>query len=160
MRVRVRTAHRRALVLKDLHVSKLVRRWVDLSVGVGRDGLQDLGCLGVKRMRRGEMAGVEACPSLNHGEDLRGCHVGEGDVVLGGEGEDIAPARDGLRLEEKGGDVITADGRLVGLLLFLDGAVVIDEGKGVLVVGVGVPLRPFVARAKVALGGIRRRCAR
>lgn len=36
-------------------------------------------------------------------------------------------------------------------LLFFDGAVVVNEDKGVFVLGVGVALGAFVARAQVAL---------
>lgn len=76
--------------------------------------------------------------------------------MLGGEGEHVAPARGGLRLQEERGDVIVtvAGGvllRVVFLLFLLDGAVVVDEGECVFVVRVGVALGALVAGAEVAL---------
>jgi hypothetical protein len=79
--------------------------------------------------------------------------------VLGGEGQDVAPAGDGLGLQEERGDVIFLRLRRVILLLFLDSAVVVDKGEGVLVVGVAVPLGTLVSGTEVALewmSGIRR----
>lgn len=40
---------------------------------------------------------------------------------------------------------------MVFLLVFLDGAVVVDEGEGAFVVGVAVTLGALVARTEVAL---------
>ena len=103
------------------------------------------------------MAGVDARPGLDHGYDLGRAHVRQSGVVLGGEGEHVAPAGGGLRLQEERGNVIVAvtSGvlpRVVLLLFLFDGAVVVDEGECVFVVRVGVALGALVAGAKVALG--------
>jgi hypothetical protein len=71
--------------------------------------------------------------------------------VLGREGEHIAAAGDGLGAQQQRSDVIFVGVRVVVLLLLLDGAVVVDEGEGVLVLRVAVSLGSLIAGAEVAL---------
>lgn len=99
------------------------------------------------------MAGVDACPGLDDRHNLGSAHVRQSGVVFVGEGEHVATACGGLRLQEERGDVIVRGGlrRVVFLLFFLDGAVVVDKGEGVFVMRVGVALGALVAGAKVAL---------
>ena len=156
MWVRVGAAHGRALVLEDLHVPQLLLGGDDFAVRVGRDLSQCPGRGVLERVGRRKVVGVDACPGVDYRHDLGGAHVRESGVVLGGEGEHVAPARGGLRLEEEGGDVIfvVSGGslrRMVFLLFFLHGAVVVDEGECVFVVRVGVALGALVAGAEVAL---------
>lgn len=72
-------------------------------------------------------------------------------MVLRGEGEDVAPAGDGLGLEQEGGNVILLGLGVILLLLLLDGAVVVDKGEGVLILRVAVALRALITGAQVAL---------
>lgn len=73
--------------------------------------------------------------------------------MLGAKSQDVALARDGLGAEEEGGEVIGAGGlgRVVLGLLFFDGAVVVDEDEGAVVLGVGVALGSRVAGTKITL---------
>ena len=151
VRVRVGAAHGGALVLEDLHVPQLTLGRIDLAVGVGGKAGQDLVCLRLERVRGRQVAGVDAGPGLDDGQDLGSGHVGQGEVVLGREGEHVAPAGDGLGLEQEGGDVIFAGLGGVLLLLLLHGAVVVDKGEGVFVLRVAVSLSALVPRAQVAL---------
>lgn len=47
------------------------------------------------------MRGVNVCPGVDYGDDFGGRQVGEGLVVGGGEGEDVAFADDGFGAEEE-----------------------------------------------------------
>lgn len=96
------------------------------------------------------MRGIDARPGSNNWQDLGGGHVGQGNVVPGREGQDVATARHRLCLEKKRGKVIVFDLGYVGLLLFLDCAVVVYENEGVFVLRVAVALGTLVARAEVA----------
>ncbi len=51
------------------------------------------------------MGRVDGGPGFHHGEDLSGGHVGEGDVVMVGEGEDVTFSGDGGGAEEERGEV-------------------------------------------------------
>ena len=93
------------------------------------------------------MAGVNARPGLDDGQDLGGRHVGKRDVMLGGECEDITPAGDGLSPQEEGGNVIFVSLGIVFLLLLLHRAIVVDKGEGILVLRVAVSLRTLIAGA-------------
>ncbi len=76
VRVRVRAAHGGALVLEDLHVPQLALGRVDLAVGVGGKADQDLVCLRLERVGARQVAGVDAGPGLDDGQNLGGGHVG------------------------------------------------------------------------------------
>lgn len=71
--------------------------------------------------------------------------------MLRREGQDIAFASDGLGLEEEGCYIVLRGVRLVFLLLFFDGAIVIDENESVLILRVRITLRAFIAGAEIAL---------
>ena len=103
VRVRVRAAHGGALVLEDLHVAQLRGRARDGRVR-GRGGGQ-AGQAG-ERVRGREVLGVDAGPGLDDGDDLGRGHVGERQVVLGGEGEDVTDARGGLGLQERRREIL------------------------------------------------------
>lgn len=158
VRMRVRAAHGRALVLKDLHVPKLLLfRGLDFAVWVRRNRAERARGGVPERMRGRQVAGIDTRPSLDHGYDLGGAHVRQSGVVLGGEGEHVAPACGGLRLQEERGNVIVAVTggvllRVVLLLFLFDGAVVVDEGECVFVMRVGIALGALVTGAEVALG--------
>ena len=96
--VRIRASHGGALVLEDLHVSVLVPR--DGCV-VAREGQLELLDAGVEGVGGGDVVGVDARPVLDDGENLGAGHVGKGEVVLGGEGEDVADALYTFSPEEK-----------------------------------------------------------
>jgi len=96
------------------------------------------------------MGRVDACPGLDDGEDLGGVEVGEGEVVRGGEGQDVAFPRHGLGAQQCGRQVLSRGGFVLGLLLF-DGAVVVDEDKGAVIFWVLVALGSFVAWAEITL---------
>lgn len=100
------------------------------------------------------MVGVDASPVLDDGEDILGRHVGEGDVVLGRKGQDVADALDALCSQEQGFDIICIAARahvlIIGLLL-LHGAVVVDKRKRLFVLRVGVPRGAGVSRTQIAL---------
>ncbi len=149
--VRVRAAHRRSLVLEDLHVSQLLLRYIDLAIRVDRYRLQRLRSLGCQGMSRRHVLGVDARPGLDHGQDLGRGHVGEGDIVLCRERKDIALAGDSSGLEEEGGGIVARGLGLVVLLLRLHRAVVVDEGEGGFVLGVRIALCALVPGAEVAL---------
>lgn len=51
------------------------------------------------------MGSVDLCPCLDHGEDLCGSEVGEGEVVGGREGQDVTFAFYRLGAEKDGGEV-------------------------------------------------------
>lgn len=55
-----------------------------------------------ERRVRVYMGGVEFGPGFDDGEDVGGGHVGEGEVVFGGEGDDIALARGALCSKQSG----------------------------------------------------------
>ena len=97
------------------------------------------------------MSGVEFRPGFYHGENRCGGHVGEGEVVVGREGYDVAFSCRTLCTKEAGGERAIL-GRLVvvGLLLFHSGEIV-DEDEGAVVVRVDIALGSFVAGAEVAL---------
>ena len=97
------------------------------------------------------MGGVEFCPRFYHGEDGCGGHVGEGEVVVGREGYDIAFACRTLGAQEAGGERAILGGLVVMGLLLFDSGEVVDEDKGAVVVGVDVALGSLVAGAEVAL---------
>jgi hypothetical protein len=147
--VRVGAAHGSALVLEDLHVAQLLLRRGKLSLR-GQRGEVQSGSGGGERAGGGEVGGVGGGPDLDDGDDLLGGHVGEGLVVLGREGEDVAAAGGRLGAEEGRGQVGGLGGDIFSLLL-LDGTVVVDEDEGVLVVGVVVAAGARVAGAEVAL---------
>ena len=46
------------------------------------------------------MIGVDACPVFNDRNNFLRSHIGEGDMMLGRESEDVADALDTLSLEE------------------------------------------------------------
>lgn len=119
------------------------------------------------------MGGVDVCPDVDDRGDLLRRHVGKRDVVLLGKGEDVAFACGGLGTEKRRCEVWSRKShvslathepglltiafifRLVLGLVFLDGAVVVDEDQGVLVIRIGVTGRASVAGAKVALEDVR-----
>lgn len=119
------------------------------------DSGEDIGGLAIERVGGGEVGGVDTSPCVNYGDNFLRGHISEGGVVFGGESEDVAPAGDGTGLEEEGGNIVLVGFRMVVLLGFLDGGVVIDKGEGVFVGGVAVSLGTFVAGAEVALGVVR-----
>lgn len=104
VRVRVRASHGRALVLKDLHKAQLVAGRRHSARGRRRGQLESGGDLG-EGVRGGEVGGVDVRPDVDHGSDLFGRHVCEGNMVLLGEGEDVAFAGGSLSLEEGCGEV-------------------------------------------------------
>lgn len=97
--VGVRAAHGGALVLEDLHVAVFVLG--DGGVLGSQGEVELLGELG-ERAAGGEVVGVDAGPVLYDGEDVLAGQVGQRQVVLGGEGEDVADALDTLGLQEPG----------------------------------------------------------
>ena len=112
VRMRVRAPHRCALVLEDLHVPVLrvgFRDAVGLMAfgGEGRRG----GDAREGRVGR-QVRGVDLCPGVDDGQDLRGGEVGQGEVVRRGEGYHVAFAGDGFRAEEAGRE--TCGGNLEG----------------------------------------------
>lgn len=96
------------------------------------------------------MGGVDFAPHLDDREDLRGSQVGEGEVVLGGEGEDVAFPCYWFGAEEEGCEVAFLCFWVVLGLGFLDGAVVIHEYEGVFVVRVLIALGALILWAEVA----------
>lgn len=77
VRVRVRAAHGRALVLEDLHVAELLRRRRGQAFGRGGSHqgerlLRD----GGERVRGRQVRGVDPRPCRDDRQDLRGGHVG------------------------------------------------------------------------------------
>lgn len=148
MWVRIRAAHGRALVLEDLHVPQLLFGLLDLVLGRGlflQKG--ELGSYSGEGAGRGKVGGVDARPCLDNGQNFGGAHVGKSGRMLGAEGQNVALARDGLSAKKEGGEIIGAGRlrRMVLGLLFFDGAVVVDEDEGVLVLGIGFALRPWVS---------------
>lgn len=95
VRVRVRAAHRSALVLEDLHVPVLLLGLGQ--VGSGRVGGQSggRGDGGQRRLGR-KVRRIELGPGVDDGGDFCGRQIGQGEVVGCGEGEDVAFSGDGF----------------------------------------------------------------
>lgn len=102
------------------------------------------------------MGRIDVGPGVDDGADLDGFEVGEGEVVGRREGQDVAFACHGLGSEEVHGEGVCGGmfGMILGLL-FLDGAVVVDEYKGAGIGRVGVALGALIARTEVALCSVR-----
>lgn len=96
--VRIRAAHGGALVFEYLHVAVLVLG--DRGV-FPREGQVELVRDRRERVRGRQVVGIDARPVLNGGQDVGAGHVGERQVVLWRECEDVADALDALSAEEK-----------------------------------------------------------
>ena len=82
------------------------------------------------------MCYVNVRPGLYYGNDLSRRHVGKGEVVIGGEANDITLSSHGFGAEQSRSErsVLVVWGVL--LLLFHDGTVVVDEHECVVELGV------------------------
>ena len=149
--VRVGTAHGGALVFKDLHVAVLGIWLGDIRSRGGRQRgrLEVLG----KRGLRIKVDRVDARPGVDYGQDLARVEVGESDIVRGRESEDVALAGDGLSTEERSQTMVLGGWRRVFCLLFLDGAVVVDEDERLLVFWIRIALGSLITGTEVALAG-------
>lgn len=99
VRMGVGAAHGSTLVLEDLHVPVLL-------LGLGETGVRcsglDVGrgrILSQWRLGR-QVRSIDLSPCVDHRDNLDRGQVGEGEVVRGGEGQDVALASNGFGLEE------------------------------------------------------------
>lgn len=100
MGVRVGATHGRTLVFKDLKVGVLFFGGSDAEFG---------GSGTVIAVSGGKVSGVESGPGVDNGDDGGGRKVGEGQVVGGVEGNDVAFALNTPGLEKEGGGICKAE---------------------------------------------------
>ena len=96
------------------------------------------------------MGSVDRRPCSHNGQNLFRFHVGEGDVVCGGEGKHIALSCHRLCFQQHACEARRNIGGCIFCLRFLNSTVVVYENKCVLVVRVLVARSSLVSRTEVA----------